>query len=88
MFRSTDGGASWSPLTSGLQANITAATLDADGRYELFTQAGHRLVSSKEGSALQLLAQHNPSPVAGATRSAKGALVLVGSRGARALAQE
>ncbi|WP_095146494.1 MULTISPECIES: YCF48-related protein [unclassified Pseudomonas] len=88
VFRSTDGGASWSPLSTGLQVNITAATLDANGRYELFTQAGHRLVSLKDGSGLQLQAQQNQSPVAGATLTADGALVLVGSRGARALGQE
>lgn len=88
VFRSTDGGASWSPMTTGLQVNITAATLDANGRYELFTQAGHRLVSLKDGSGLQLQAQQNQSPVAGATLTADGALVLVGSRGARALGQE
>ncbi|MNF73248.1 Ycf48-like protein [compost metagenome] len=88
VFRSIDGGASWSPLTTGLQVNITAATLDTNGRYELFTQAGHRLVSLKDGSGLQLQAQQNQSPVAGATLAADGALVLVGSRGARALGQE
>ena len=88
VFRSIDGGASWSPLSTGLQVNITAATLDANGRYELFTQAGHRLVSLKDGSGLQLQAQQNQSPVAGATLAADGALVLVGSRGARALGQE
>lgn len=88
VFRSIDGGANWSPLSTGLQVNITAATLDANGRYELFTQAGHRLVSLKDGSGLQLQAQQNQSPVAGATLAADGALVLVGSRGARALGQE
>ena len=88
VFRSTDGGTSWSPLNTGLQVNITAATLDVDGRYELFTQAGHRLVSQDGEASLKLMAQQNPSPVAGATQAANGALVLVGSRGARALAKE
>ncbi|MDT4842982.1 Ycf48-like protein [compost metagenome] len=88
VFRSTDGGSSWSPLNTGLQVNITAATLDANGHYELFTQAGHRLVSQDDGTSLELVAQQNPSPVAGATQAANGALVLVGSRGVRALAKE
>ncbi|VVN80258.1 WD40/YVTN/BNR-like repeat-containing protein [Pseudomonas fluorescens] len=88
VFRSTDGGSRWSPINTGLQVNITAATLDAGGHYQLFTQAGHRLVSQDDGGALKLMAQHNPSPVAGAVQAADGALVLVGNRGARVLSQE
>ena len=55
VLRSTDGGEHWSPLNSGPQASITAAIIDAQGRYELFTQAGYTLVSS--GTGLQTLAQ-------------------------------
>ncbi|MNM53752.1 Ycf48-like protein precursor [compost metagenome] len=88
VFRSTDGGANWAPLNTGLQVNITAATLDTDGHYELFTQAGQRLVSQDGGQGLKLMAQQNPSPVAGAVQAADGTLVLVGNRGARVLSQE
>ena len=35
VFRSTDGGLSWTRLDSGLQVSITAATLDADGHFRL-----------------------------------------------------
>ncbi|MCY1466191.1 hypothetical protein D9M71_844510 [compost metagenome] len=88
MFRSTDGGANWSPLTSGLQVNITAATLGADGKFQLFTQAGHRLVSQDGQDSLTLMAQKSQSPVAGAIVAPDRSLVLVGSRGARVLPQE
>ena len=86
VLRSTDGGAHWSPLNSGPQASITAAIIDAQGRYELFTQAGYTLVSS--GTGLQTLAQPGLPPVAGAVRAADGSRVVVGSRGAQALAGE
>lgn len=86
VLRSTDGGAHWSPLNSGPQASITAAIIDAQGRYELFTQAGHMLVST--GTGLQALAQPDLPPVAGAVRAADGSRVVVGSRGVQALAGE
>ena len=88
VFRSTDGGATWHPLDSGLQASITAAIVDANGRFRMFTQAGHMLVSGAGDAPLQLLPQAQQSPVAGAALAADGALLLVGSRGVRALPVE
>jgi photosystem II stability/assembly factor-like uncharacterized protein len=84
-FRSTDGGLSWNPLASGLQVSITAGIINHQGQYELFTQAGHALVSQAGGTRLQLLAQQDPSPVAGVSQAADGSLVVVGSRGVQAL---
>jgi photosystem II stability/assembly factor-like uncharacterized protein len=88
VLRSTDGGEHWSPLTSGLQVSITAAIVNPQGQYELFTQAGHTLLSQTDSTRLQLLPQQDLSPVAGATLAANGSLVVVGSRGAHALAGE
>jgi photosystem II stability/assembly factor-like uncharacterized protein len=88
VLRSTDGGLSWTPFDSGLQVSVTAATVDARGRYRLFTQAGHMLVDQASNARLQLMPQQNPSPVAGAALAADGSLVVVGSRGARALLDE
>ncbi len=85
VFRSTDGGEHWSSVTSGLQVSITAGLVNAQGEYELFTQAGHALMSQAGGTRLQLLAQQDSSPVAGATQAADGSLVVVGSRGAQTL---
>lgn len=88
VFHSRDGGQSWTRRDSGLQVSVTAATLDGAGRYQLFTQAGHRLQAADERPALQLLPQQSQSPVAGAAFAGNGALILVGSRGVRALAAE
>ncbi|MGV8917001.1 MAG: WD40/YVTN/BNR-like repeat-containing protein [Pseudomonas sp.] len=88
VFRSVDGGKNWSALNAGLPVSITAATLDANGNYRLFTQAGHMLVEHPGSTQLQLVAQPGQSPVAGAALAADGSLVLVGSRGARALRVE
>ncbi len=86
VLRSTDGGSSWSPLDTGLQVSITAATLGTDGDFRLFTQAGHLLVS--HAAYLQLIEQRNHSPVAGVSQADDGSLIVVGSRGVRAPSQE
>lgn len=88
VLRSTDGGAHWTALDSGLHVSITAGLVAADGRYHLFTQGGQMLQSQGTGADLHLQRQAEPLPVAGASQAANGALVVVGSRGARALPQE
>ncbi len=88
VLRSTDGGLSWTPLDSGLRVSITAGLVDGRGNYRLFTQGGQMLVSQGAGTQLHLVQQRAPTPVTGATQSADGALVVVGSRGARTLSVE
>jgi photosystem II stability/assembly factor-like uncharacterized protein len=88
VFRSTDGGANWVRLDSGMQVSISAALLDSRGHYRLFTQAGHMLLTDDSNQKIQLATQSGQSPVAGATLAADDALVLVGSRGVRALPAE
>ncbi len=88
VFRSADGGASWSQLDTGLQVSITAAALDAAGAYRLFTQAGHMLLGTQGGTRLQLVPQQSQSPVAGASLAGSRSLVLVGTRGVRVLPVE
>ncbi|WP_223548862.1 WD40/YVTN/BNR-like repeat-containing protein [Pseudomonas sp. A-B-19] len=88
VLRSTDGGQSWTALDTGLHVSITAGLIDARGNYRLFTQGGQMLVSQGTGAQLHLVQQPAPTPVAGATQSADGALVLAGSRGARTLSAD
>ena len=88
VFHSRDGGQSWTQRDTELQVSITAGVLDDGGRYQLFTQAGHRLLASNGQTALQILPQQGQSPVAGAVLAGDGALVLVGARGTRTLSAE
>jgi len=88
VLRSTDGGLSWTPQDTGLHVSITAGIVDAQGDYRLFTQGGQMLVSQGAGAQLHWLQQAEPVPVTGVTRAANGALVVVGSRGARTLSVE
>ncbi|WP_449431934.1 WD40/YVTN/BNR-like repeat-containing protein [Pseudomonas putida] len=86
VLRSADGGASWSMMQTDMQANITAATIDLQGRYRLFSQAGHTLTSQPGSTRLQWSPQADQPSVVGAAVAADGSLVVVGSRGAHALA--
>ncbi|MGA3798136.1 WD40/YVTN/BNR-like repeat-containing protein [Pseudomonas fluorescens] len=88
VLRSTDGGQRWTALDSGLHVSITAGLIDARGNYRLFTQGGQMLVSQGTGAQMHLVRQPAPTPVAGATESAAGALVVAGSRGARTLSAD
>lgn len=83
VFRSNDAGASWKTLKTGLQVSITAATQDDKGRYLLFSQAGQMLVDV--GAQLMSPPQQYLAPSSGAIKAPDGNLVVVGSRGARAL---
>ncbi|SDP81179.1 WD40/YVTN/BNR-like repeat-containing protein [Ectopseudomonas guguanensis] len=85
VFRSTDGGANWSKVETGLELSITAGTVIADGRMVLFTQSGHPLVSSDDGASFQPAEQSRLLPVSAATESGTGSLVLAGPRGVRLL---
>ncbi|MCW8275134.1 glycosyl hydrolase [Pseudomonas sp. PCH199] len=85
VFRSIDGGASWTALSTGVQGSITAATVDDKGRFLLFSLAGQMLVQADNSTQLMLVPQQNLAPSAGAIKAPDGNLVLVGSRGARAL---
>lgn len=85
VFRSVNGGASWSPVETGLPVSITAGTELADGRLALLSQAGHLLLSSDDGANFRLQPQAAMAPVAAAQAAGPGALVLVGTRGVRQL---
>lgn len=83
-LRSTDGGRSWQPVTTGLQTGLPAATLDARGRFVLVSQAGHVLASADDGTSFTPVANPRPLPAA-AVAALPGALVLAGPRGLQSL---
>ena len=82
VFRSTDGGASWTKVELGLALSMTAASVTNDGRIVLVSQAGHVLVSSDDGASFHPL-PNTLAPTAAAQVTTGGALVLAGTRGLR-----
>lgn len=83
--RSLDGGQSWTKVDTGLGQSITAASLDSQGDYWLFSQAGHVLRSHDGGQSFALQPQVPLAPVAAALQTRGNGTVLVGERGVRVL---
>jgi photosystem II stability/assembly factor-like uncharacterized protein len=88
VWRSTDSGANWARIDLGLPLSITAASVTADGRIVLVSQAGHVLVSSDDGASFQTRAPATLAPVAAAQITTGDVLVLAGTRGLRQLPLE
>lgn len=83
VYRSTDAGANWAKVETGLPVSIAAASLDSSGSIYLLSQAGHVLVSSDDGVTFVLRPQEPLASVAGATVTRDNQLVVVGNRGVR-----
>ena len=83
VFRSTDGGASWTKIDTGVRVGLTAATALADGRLLLVSQAGQVLVSADHGASFQPLAHVAPGPAFAVAAVDVHGIVLGGLRGLR-----
>lgn len=83
VLRSSDGGASWREIKTGVSAGLTGATLLEDGRFVLVSQIGHVLVSSDNGITFKPIKAENTLPAAAVTALNKETLVVVGPRGAK-----
>jgi photosystem II stability/assembly factor-like uncharacterized protein len=84
VLRSTDGGASWNVVATGLQVGMTASTTDADGRILLASQAGHLLASRDDGATFAPLKIERPFPAAAVLGVAPGQVLVAGPRGVQA----
>jgi photosystem II stability/assembly factor-like uncharacterized protein len=83
--RSSDGGQSWTRVSTGVTQSITAASLDSNGDYWLFSQAGQVLHSRDGGLSFALQPHVPPAPVTAALQTRSNGTVLVGDRGLRVL---
>ena len=83
-YRTTDGGASWRKVDTGIPVGLTAGTLTLDGRIVLVSQAGHVLVSSDSGSTFAPVASARPAPGAAVVAVGEGSIVVAGPRGVQA----
>lgn len=84
VLRSTDGGASWQAVNTGLQVGITANAIDAAGRVVLASQAGHLLVGSPDGAQFAPVKIERPTPAAAVLGIAPGRVLVAGPRGVQA----
>ena len=84
VLRSTDGGAAWEPVATGLQVGMTASTVGADGTILLASQAGHLLASRDNGASFAPLKIERPFPAAAVLGVAPGRVLVAGPRGVQA----
>ena len=86
VLRSTDGGASWQTVNTGLAVGLTANTLDERGRIVIVSQAGHVIVSADNGASFTPVKVERPQPAAAVVAADKATLVLAGPRGVQTVA--
>ena len=82
-FRTTDGGASWLPVPTGVDVALTGAAVVPGGRIALVAQDGHVLLSEDGGSSFRPAATGGTLPASAAASAGADALVIVGAAGAR-----
>ena len=83
-FRSTDGGASWHKVETGVQTGLTASSVLANGTLVLVSQAGQVLTSGDNGATFSRVAQAKAGPTSAVIEASQGTLILGGVRGLRA----
>ncbi len=83
-FRSTDGGANWQQIETGVQDGLTAGAHGPHG-FVLVSQSGNVLLSNDGGEHFALQRQDSPVP-ASAVVSLDNSIVIAGARGVHAQA--
>lgn len=83
-YRTTDGGASWHKADTGIPVALTGATVTADGRIVLVSQAGHVLLSTDAGSTFTPVPAERPLPAAAVAAADAKRIVIAGPRGVQA----
>lgn len=81
VFRSTDGGAHWQKIETGVSATLTGGTLTDDGRIVLVSQGGEVLVSGDGGASFRPVKVKQPFPATGVVALDNQSLMLAGLRG-------
>jgi photosystem II stability/assembly factor-like uncharacterized protein len=82
-YRSTDGGASWTRLDTGVNAGLAAGLLRSDGSVVLVSQSGQVLVSTDEGASFNRVRIANAAPAFAVAEAGKGSVALAGMTGMR-----
>lgn len=82
VFRSTDGGANWTRVETGLQVSLTGSVVTTDGRLLLVSQAGQVLASSDDGASFKPVALDRAVAASSLLPSGENSVVVAGPRGA------
>jgi len=82
-YRSTDDGAHWVKIDTGVRAGLTGGIVRADGSVVLVSQAGHVLLSTDDGASFHRVTTANTAPIFAVAETDNHVLALVGTGGAR-----
>jgi len=86
LFRSDDAGVNWEQIETGIQATLNDGITLADGRIALGGLAGALLISD-DGHSFTLHAQTDRAGISKILQAKDGALILVGEKGVRRIAE-
>lgn len=83
LYRSTDRGAHWQQIETGLRAGIVAGDLNPSGEIVLVAQSGDAIVSKDGGETFAPLPVATREMATSILEAANGSLVVVGPAGVR-----
>src|SRR5207248_5227558 len=81
VFRSDDGGRTWTKIDAGLAAAIVGATRTAQGATLLADGGGRVAMSADGGRTFNKVTLKQPMPLTGIADAGEGRLALTGPRG-------
>lgn len=84
-FLSTDEGASWTPVNTGLAASIVGGAVSGNGTVALVDQAGAIALSIDGGLTFTRSPSHSQAPLAAVAFASTTSLVVGGPRGLRTI---
>jgi photosystem II stability/assembly factor-like uncharacterized protein len=84
-YRSTDEGAHWDKLDTGVPMAVGAGMALPDGGFVLVSQTGDTLLGTAGGTGLRRIPARESVPVSGVALAADGSLILASLRGMRRL---
>jgi photosystem II stability/assembly factor-like uncharacterized protein len=87
-YRSTDAGAHWDRITTGVAAGLTGGAVCGDGSIVLVSQAGQVLLSRDDGVSFSRVRTEVAAPAFAVTDLGDGAIALAGLGGVRREAVE
>ncbi|MDM0117681.1 YCF48-related protein [Variovorax sp. J22R133] len=82
-WRSTDGGATWAKVDTGVNAGLASGLVRPDGAIVLVSQAGDVLLSTDDGASFARVKTANTAPAFAVAQQGKRTLALAGVGGVR-----
>jgi photosystem II stability/assembly factor-like uncharacterized protein len=77
-LRTTDGGASWNKVDTGVGAGLTSGIVREDGSVVLVSQSGHVLLSTDAGATFSRVALNSGAPAFAVTDAGQGRVGIAG----------